>query len=213
MEYTFSNISSDHTIQASFAPSSMQFVITATAGKGGTISPSGDVIVNYGSSQTFTITPDPNYHILDVLVDDVSVGRVSTYTFENITSYHTIEAVFRHDYFKTTSPLGDETFSPTDKIHVTWHVEGFTGTEGKIRILFYPGGGGPYNGWYMVTTNLDLADGSYDIDTSLYPMVDPLRCRVRIGIYNPSTGAWLIWTDGTHTGQYYDESGHFWIVN
>jgi len=43
-------------------------------------------------------------------------------------------------------------------------------------------------------------------------MVDPLRCRIRIGIYNPLTGAWLTWTDGTHTGQYYDESGHFWLT-
>jgi len=60
----------------------------------------------------------------------------------------------------------------------------------------------------MVANNLDLADGSYDIDTSLYPMVDPLRCRIRICIHNPATGAWLTWGTGK---QYYDESGHYWI--
>ena len=37
--------------------------ITATAGNGGSISPSGTVTVNYGGSQSFTITPDANYSI------------------------------------------------------------------------------------------------------------------------------------------------------
>ena len=113
-------------------------------------------------------------------------------------------------FFKTTFPIGSEVFLPTDTIHVTWEVAGFTGTEGKIRVFYYPGGGGPYSGWYLVASNLDLADGYYDINLSSYTIVDPLRCRVRVGIYDPATGAWLTWGTG---GQYYDESGHFWVVS
>ena len=41
--------------------------------------------VNYGADQTFTITPDACYHIADVLVDGVSVGAVTSYTFTNVT--------------------------------------------------------------------------------------------------------------------------------
>ena len=68
--------------------------ITATAGANGTITPSGSVAVNYGSNQTFTITPNTGYSITDVLVDGVSVGAVTTYTFSNVTANHTISASF-----------------------------------------------------------------------------------------------------------------------
>lgn len=44
---------------------------------------------------TYTDTADcTNYVIEDVLVDGVSVGAVGTYTFENVTENHTIEAIF-----------------------------------------------------------------------------------------------------------------------
>jgi hypothetical protein len=69
-------------------------VIAASAGSGGTITPSGNVIVNEGSSQIFTITPDFGYVIDDVLVDGQSEGPVSDYLFEYVTADHTIHATF-----------------------------------------------------------------------------------------------------------------------
>jgi len=71
--------------------------ITATAGAGGNISPSGNVTVNSGDSKTFTITPNSNYSIADVKVDDVSQGKITTYTFENITANHTISVTFSYN--------------------------------------------------------------------------------------------------------------------
>ena len=68
--------------------------IAASAGMGGTISPSGDVTVDNDGSQAFTITPDECYSIADVLVDGGSVGAVSEYTFMNVTENHTISASF-----------------------------------------------------------------------------------------------------------------------
>jgi hypothetical protein len=73
--------------------------ITASASSGGSISPSGVVAVNYGNSQTFTITPNAGYKIVNVVVDGSSVGVVSTYTFWNVTANHTISASF--DILKT----------------------------------------------------------------------------------------------------------------
>ncbi len=70
------------------------YTITASAGTGGTISPSGSVSLNYGANQTFTITANTNYGITSVLVDGASVGAVSTYTFSNVTASHTISASF-----------------------------------------------------------------------------------------------------------------------
>ena len=70
------------------------FIINATAGSGGSISPSGAVQVTAGGSQTFAIISSSGYHIEDVLVDGVSVGAVSGWTFSNVQGNHTIQAVF-----------------------------------------------------------------------------------------------------------------------
>lgn len=91
--YTFSNLQSDHTIQATFqikTPST----ITASAGSGGSISPSGSVQVSCGDSRTFLISPDSGYSIRTVLVDGQSVGQVSSYTFTHVVSGHSISASF-----------------------------------------------------------------------------------------------------------------------
>ncbi len=70
-------------------------VITATADEHGKIDPAaGTVTVPKGDNKTFTITPDSGYCIKDMLVDNVSVGAVSTYTFENVVDNHTIRATF-----------------------------------------------------------------------------------------------------------------------
>ncbi len=60
----------------------------------GSISPNGDVTVNNGESQTFTITPDSNNRVKEVKVDGTSVGQLTSYTFTNITANHTISAEF-----------------------------------------------------------------------------------------------------------------------
>ena len=90
--YTFDNVTSDHTIEATFKKKT--YTIEATAGSGGTISPSGNVVVEHGASKSFAITADLGYEIDDVLVDGSSVGKVSSYTFDNVTSNHTISALF-----------------------------------------------------------------------------------------------------------------------
>jgi hypothetical protein len=74
------------------APS--QFVITATAGTGGTINPLGEIRVNSGADQIFTIAPETGFQIADVKVDGTSKGAINSYTFPTVTSNHTIDASF-----------------------------------------------------------------------------------------------------------------------
>ena len=71
------------------------YIIRATAGAGGHITPSGDVSVRAGANQTFTITPNRGYAVSDVKIDGRSIGAVRSYTFENISASHTIEVQFR----------------------------------------------------------------------------------------------------------------------
>ncbi len=92
--YTFTNVTAAHTIAASFSATSTSYVITASAGSGGSISPSGSVTVAQGGSATFTITPSSGFQIAGVLVDGASVGTPSSYTFTNVTAAHTIAASF-----------------------------------------------------------------------------------------------------------------------
>ena len=71
------------------------YVITASAGEGGTISPTGRVSVSLNANKQFTIKAKDGYVIADVLVDGVSVGAVSSYTFERVNKNHTISAIFK----------------------------------------------------------------------------------------------------------------------
>jgi len=90
--YTFTNVTANHTINATFAIKT--YIINATAGANGNISPLGAVVVDCGANQTFNITADACYDIEDVLVDGSPVGAVPSYTFTNVTANHTINATF-----------------------------------------------------------------------------------------------------------------------
>jgi hypothetical protein len=102
--YTFYDVDSDHTISAEFEV--ITYTIVASAGEGGSISPSGEVEFPCGSDQTFTITPDGCYRISNVLVDGNSVGAVSTYTFYDLDDDHTISAEFTPVLFTISSSSG-----------------------------------------------------------------------------------------------------------
>jgi hypothetical protein len=71
-----------------------QYTITASAGSGGSISPSGSIVLNQSASQSYSITPDTGYTIAHVTVDGTSVGAVASYTFSNVTANHSITATF-----------------------------------------------------------------------------------------------------------------------
>lgn len=114
------------------------FTITASAGQGGSITPSGAVSVDKGGSQTFTIKPSDNYEIADVKVDGQSVGKKTEYTFENVTEAHTIAATFTekavilpdsiHEDFNNSEalPAGWTVDGPSSKYYNTWKIDRYT---------------------------------------------------------------------------------------
>ncbi len=76
----------------------LSYTITASAGAHGSISPSGDVDVVKGNSQTFVIKADDGYEIESLTVDGESVNAAESYTFENVTAAHTIAVTFKIHY-------------------------------------------------------------------------------------------------------------------
>lgn len=75
-------------------PLTTNYTITASAGTGGAIVPSGSVLVTAGGSQSFAIIPSSGYLITNVMVDSTNVGAVSSYTFSSVVTNHTISASF-----------------------------------------------------------------------------------------------------------------------
>jgi len=85
-------IDGNKTITATFAIDT--FTVTPSAGSNGSILPATVQTVDYDGSLTFIMTPTTGYHVLDVFVDTVSVGTVTSYTFTNLTENHTIAVTF-----------------------------------------------------------------------------------------------------------------------
>lgn len=141
--YTFDKVAADHTIAATFRSTGggtvtpTRYTITATAGQGGSISPSGTVTVSAGADRTFTITPDEGNKVADVVIDGTSVGALGSYTFEDVRANHTISVTFargnapadpsdtgvdqwfdvaNHDAFMRGYDDGTGTFGPNDNM-------------------------------------------------------------------------------------------------
>ena len=122
--YTFTNVVDNHTIRVTFAVD--DYVITASAGVGGTISPSGEVGVAGLTDQSFTITPNLGYLIDTVYIDGVPASGVNpsgwTYTFYNVSAPHTISAVFVREQYEVSfshSVGGTLTVTGGDSINET----------------------------------------------------------------------------------------------
>ncbi|MGD8961626.1 MAG: PilC/PilY family type IV pilus protein [Desulfobacterales bacterium] len=92
--YVFNNVTSDRTISVHFAAFAA-YTITANAGPNGSIGPAGAVSVGCGADQSFSITPDTGYEVLDVQIDGVSYGPIPSYTFSSVTQDHSISATFK----------------------------------------------------------------------------------------------------------------------
>jgi hypothetical protein len=121
--------------------------ITASDGTNGSISPSGAVVVNETTNQTFTMTPDNGYQVADVLVDSVSVGAVSSYQFTNVTTDHTISVTFENsdvDHY-TSDISGNKTAGVSFNVQFTTHdsqdvknnyagIVNFTSSDGSATL-------------------------------------------------------------------------------
>lgn len=101
----------------------LKYTVSASAGTGGRISPSGDVSVSAQTSKTFTITPEPGYRIKQVLVDGVYVGTEDTFTFDSISKGHTIRVLFEPSVRLNSLEMSNQTMQIrllTDQTAILW---------------------------------------------------------------------------------------------
>jgi hypothetical protein len=96
--YTFTNVTKNSTISATFAEGTSTFSITTNAGPNGSISPAATQTVASGADATFTVTPAAGYYLDTLTVNGSAVavdGRATTYVFKNVTADQTIAATFQ----------------------------------------------------------------------------------------------------------------------
>jgi hypothetical protein len=190
-------------------PTPTACTVTASAGTGGSISPSGNVVVTLGSSGSFTNTPNQWYHTNAVMVDGTNQGTPSVYTFNNITVDHTITALFSPDLVSSNTPkwwlaqinpawtndfnaaaLGDQ---DGDGIP-TW-AEYIAGTDPTNKASTFYLGTQMNNGQAVVTFPTVVPGVSYGGINRYYT----LECTT-----NLNAGTWTAisgWTDVLATGQ------------
>ncbi len=76
-------------------PALTGYTVSASAGVGGSITPSGSIRQLAGTDVSLTISADEGYEIADVIVNGASVGAVSSYRFRNLNADHQIFVSFR----------------------------------------------------------------------------------------------------------------------
>jgi len=111
-------VTAPHTIRAAFKIRS--FTITSFEQPHGTISPFGVVVLNYGGSQAYTVTPDSGCRIDSVLVDGRNLGPLQVYTFINVTGYHSIAAYFTQSFSITATAGANGTITPLGTVKVDY---------------------------------------------------------------------------------------------
>ena len=203
--YTFENVSANHTIVATFDAA---IVITATAGNGGSIDPSGAVLVGAGANYTFTVTADEGYTISSVLVDgtdeQIAEGSMLTsfnYTFSNVTEDHTIAASFvsaqPHTITATASAGGS--ISPSGQVSVPYN-----GTQAFELI--------PDEGYSLSGLTVDNVNAMSQVENNTYTFTNVIEdhtINANFAVNNYNLTVHYVYADNTTAAPDHTESFAF----
>ncbi|MGM0442673.1 MAG: M6 family metalloprotease domain-containing protein [Fibrobacterota bacterium] len=115
-----------------------EYTITAEAGAGGSISPSGTVSVAEGESLEFTITPDDGYETAYLMVDGDSLAGAPEYAFTDVRADHSIQVEFEPaSEITVKSPNGGEVYDLGAEMTISW--SNTTGENADISLEWADG--------------------------------------------------------------------------
>lgn len=118
--YTIDNVTEDIQIDIDVEYQRF-FSITASSSENGTISPIGNTIIYYGDDTKYTFTANTGYVIKDVIIDEVSYGKLSEYTFTNVSANHTIHVEFERIILSINISCSENgTVSPKGKVNIEY---------------------------------------------------------------------------------------------
>ncbi|MBU6501038.1 MAG: DUF11 domain-containing protein [Patescibacteria group bacterium] len=192
---------------------SAEFVLThtinATSSANGSISPSGTVIVNDGSDQTFTFTPNGGYHIDTLTVDSSSVATSTSYTFTGVITDHTIAVTFAANPIThttntltvTKSGTGTGTVSDGWLINCGTTCSVFYSTGSVTTLTASPDASSTFTGWSgdacagSTSTTCDVTLNSDMTVNAEFTLVPPVHTTHTLTVTKSGTGTGTV-TDG-----------------
>lgn len=197
------------------------FTITASAGQGGSITPSGNVSVAENGNQKFTITPSEGYEIADVKVDGQSFGKKTEYTFENVTKAHTIAATFtekavtlpdsiHEDFNAGALPEGWTVEGPSAKYNYeTWKIDRYQDWRSDAAVCAANYMGNTAQNELLILPQINMQDSmqlSFDFAASYAQLsAGTLKLTVKASLDKGRT--WTeIWTAKDHMGTIDEEN-------
>jgi formate-dependent nitrite reductase cytochrome c552 subunit len=137
--------------------------VTASAIGSGIVTPSGAQTVSYGGSRGFVFTANSGYHVAGVLVDGVSVGTPSLYTFTNVTADHTVVVTFAINTATSLTIAGPSTVTAGRTFLLTGTVAPANSYIQITRYLRNSAGGWDDYGRYNLTAR---SDGTWSANVS-----------------------------------------------
>ncbi len=141
-------------------------IIFASAGQGGSISPSGQIAVPDGAEQAFVMTPDPCFAVADVVVDGVSQGALTFYVFSNVRANHFIQATFALGGGQTQTVLSSN-LNPSEIGESVTLTATVSPSNASGSVTFFEGGGilgsAPLNNGAAELAISTLSLGTHDI--------------------------------------------------
>ncbi|MCL2510706.1 MAG: T9SS type A sorting domain-containing protein [Bacteroidales bacterium] len=181
--YTFENVQADHTIYIvceELEPGEYCIFTDYTAG--GTISPNGLVCVPIGTDQTFLITPQQGFKILEVKVDgivNVQATIDGVYTFSDVQEEHTLYASFTYIaieqfYINASVSTVGGSVSPAGKVMVT------TGDEPKFTFT-------PQAGYQLKDVLVDGISVMGDVVANVYTFAPVVCAHTIVGTFEKQT--------------------------
>ncbi len=180
------------------------FVINATANAGGSITPNGAITVSANVSKSFTITPNSNYQISSVLVDNKSVAVAATYNFQNIQANHTILVTFSA-IPQTVATNGGQADSIVSTFIQPQVIKTFTDYSSPVKLGM---NNGRPNSWTQTMPFVDLkyllrpwgsftvpyqADPNVQYDSEKYPLTN---ASTMTEMYNYPLGTYKLSYEG-----------------
>ena len=178
------------TVAAAFTSTALTYTVTASAGTGGTISPSGAVSVTGGSTRAFTVTPNSGYSISSVGGTCGGTLSGNTYTTNAITANCTVAAAFTSTAVGPTVTLTQITPSGTSSPAVGTAVS--VSPNGSTTFTITPPAGAnhaSWAGWSGGCGAISLAS-TWNIGSSLILKVGPVTSNctfpVAFTVTNPS---------------------------
>lgn len=206
---TLQNVTADHKVQVSFTPGEQEggdkarHTITATAGVGGTITPSGQFLVYDGITQQFVLAPGTGYQISQVKVDDKVLDpndanitlRSNTLEVKNITKDMGISVTFKKvgsitaaTYVVNTQKTGEGSISPSGPVVV--------GVGGDVSYSIIPKAG-----WYVQDVRALYNETGSDAGISLLSLYNKQTFSFKLSDVQENTTVWAVFGQGDENGK------------